>query len=170
MKLYYQTGHGADINSRVACKTVVDLLDHFENTTSPKVIVSFADATTIQLLLTALGTHKDTVRPSTNTTANMDGRKWKSSEISPFAANLAVVKYDCSSEEHQVKFFLNQKPLLDLDWCSNGVCLYDKFTQNYRSFKDADCEEYFCSETSGQTKIVYRAFAIVVNLVFIYLF
>lgn len=133
--------------------------------------MSFAPATTIQLFLTALGANKDDVKPSNNDMTGMSDRKWKSSNISPFASNLAVVKYTCSNDEHQVKFFLNQKPLV-LDWCSkeSNVCKLADFIDAYRSFKDADCNDYFCSDTSGKAKTVYGVFAIIVNLILIYLY
>lgn len=173
IKLYYETGHGSDINSRVACRTVVDLLDHLtiENDTLPRVIVSFAHATTIQLFLTALGSHANSVRPSTDSMTDMDQRKWKSSQISPFASNLAVVRYNCPDDEHKVKFFLNQKTLM-FDWCSqSGVCELDAVNEKYRSYKDADCEQYFCSDTSSKAKTVYGGvLAVAVHLILIYLY
>lgn len=151
---------------------MVDLIDHLtitEPDTAPKVIVSFADATTFQLFLTALGTHKDSVVPSVSNMEGMDDRMWKSSEMSPFASNLAVVKYGCSDEEDKLKFFLNQK-LLKLDWCTDGLCTFSGFIEKYRSFKEADCKEYYCSETSGKAKIVYSVFTIAVSFLLIYLY
>lgn len=171
LKLYQKTGYGFDINSRVACKAVVNLLDHFDSTTSPyNVSVSFARATTIQLFLTALGAHKnETVKPSNDSMAGMSDRKWKSSQISPYAANLAVVKYTCTNNQHQVKFFLNQKPL-EFDWCTESVCKLEDFNDAYLPFKEADCEKYFCSDTSGNAKTVYGVFAVAVNLILIYFY
>lgn len=159
------------MNSRLACSAVADLIEHFENVndTLPKVIVSFAHATTIQLFLTALGTHKDNLVPSTSSIDEMSNRKWKSSEISPFASNLAVVKYNCTNEEHQVKFFLNQKPLVP-DWCIDDVCKFKDFTEAYSVYAEADCTDYFCSEDSGAVKAVYGALAVFVNLILIYLY
>lgn len=171
------TGHGVEINSRLACDTVVDLIDHLtitENDAAPKVSVSFADATAFQLFLTALETHKDSsVEPSVSNMEGMDNRMWKSSEMSPFASNLAVVKYDCSGGEDKLKFFLNQK-LLKLHWCENGLCTFSGFIEKYRSFKEADCSEYFCleSEISGKAKMVYGhglCAMIAVSFVFMYL-
>ncbi len=169
IELYYKTGHGRAINSRLACKTVVDLIDHLNSTTTtdPKVLVSVSDETIIQLLLTALGTHKDDVRPSTDDMEDMENRRWNSSQMSPYAANLAVIKYECSGE-HQVQFYLNQKKLY-LDWCSGGVCEFSKFLETYQSFKDVNCTEYFCSERSGSGKIEHGVLAIVASLILIYL-
>lgn len=161
------------MNSRLACSTVVDLLYHLENEndTLPKAIVSFSGATTIQLLLTALGTHNSTVRPATEDMENMENRTWKSSEISPFASNLAIVKYTCSNKDPLVKFFLNQKPLA-LDWCNEDLCTLANFVEKYRVYKEADCQEYFCPQTSGQSKLIYGGVfvIVIVNLILICLY
>lgn len=174
IELYYKTGPGTEINSVLACATVADLIEHLTDPDrTEKTIVSFADATSIQLFLTALGTHNDTLRPSNVSLENMENRKWKSSETSPFASNLAVVKYVCETEEEdeeRVKLFLNQKPLV-LDWCDDGdgFCSLIKFVEHYKSFRDADCTKYFCGLTSGTESLVHGSLAIVLGIVFLYL-
>lgn len=165
---YYKAGHGYEGNSRVPCKTVADMLDHLgnESNASPKVIAYFVPATTIQLFLTALGAFNETRQLSSGNFEGMRDRKWKTSEISPFASNLAVVKYRCSNDEDKVKFLLNQKPL-ELDWCADNFCKLDVVNEKYKLFKEVDCENYYCS---GEVKIVYGAFTVVVNLFLIYLY
>lgn len=168
---YFKGGHGNEINSQLACTTVVDMLYHLEteNATSPKVIAYFAHASTIQLLLTALGAAKDTIPLKSDNFAEMTNRKWKTSEICPFASNLAAVKYQCPNDEEspqRVKFFLNQKPL-EFGWCNNGLCKLSDVVDTYRLYKEVDCERYFCS---GGQKLFFRVFAVLVNLMLIYLF
>ncbi|XP_037044138.1 multiple inositol polyphosphate phosphatase 1-like [Bradysia coprophila] len=174
IELYYKTGHGDKLNPPLACKTVVDLIDHLESEStgdSTNAIVSFADATTVQLFMTALGTHKDTENPSN--VSVVENRKWKSSQMSPFASNVAVVKYDCSGDA-KVKIFLNQR-LLTPDWdgCTGGVCEFNKFIEHYKSYTSANCTKYFCggSEASGTAKLVNGAgvLAVTVTLILIYL-
>lgn len=168
LKTYYKTGHGVEINSRVACYTVADMLSHLiTDEPLPKVIAYFAHASTIQLFLTALGVGKDNDKLKANNFDNMQGREWRSSEISPFASNLAVVRYgNCTDGVQKVKFFLNEKPLT-FDWCteSDDSCKLNQVLDQYQSFQD--CANYYCS---GKAKIVYGIFYIVSGYIFIYLY
>ncbi|KAJ6641582.1 Multiple inositol polyphosphate phosphatase 1 [Pseudolycoriella hygida] len=169
LKLYFTTGQGGKINSRLACHTVVDLLDHLENKTSssPMTIISFADAEALQLLLTTLGTHNDTVEPpeeDLNDLSDMNRRKWKSSVISPYASNLVVVKYTCDEEEI-VKVFLNQHEL-QLDWCENDKCKLKEFIENYRWMEK--CDETFCPNMAATLYGVFGMVILAVSLILIY--
>lgn len=69
------------------------MLTHLESQTNPKVVAYFAHTQAIQLLLTALGAHKDNDGLRADNYQQMMRRRWRSSEVSPFAANLAVIKY-----------------------------------------------------------------------------
>lgn len=171
IELYYKTGQGDEINSKLPCEIVADLIKHLEDnsTDSQETVVSFADATTVQLFLTALELHEDSKEPSIDSIK--EDRKWKSSETSPFASNVAVVKYDCSStdQKDKVKIFLNQNLLIP-DWCTGDVCEFDKFLVRYQTYKDADCKEYFCPlDKSGTSTAGVGVFAVVASLILVYL-
>ncbi|KAG4073959.1 hypothetical protein HA402_014164 [Bradysia odoriphaga] len=174
IELYYKTGHGDKLNPPLACKTVVDLIDHLKSEStddSTNAIVSFADATTVQLFMTALGTHEDTENPSN--VSVIENRKWRSSQMSPFASNVAVVKYDCSGDD-KVKIFLNQRLLTPVwDGCTDGVCEFSKFIEHFKSYTSVNCTDYFCggSETSGKEKSLIGGgvLAATVSLILTYL-
>lgn len=59
----------------------------------PKVVAYFTQSATIQLFLTALGTFKDNEALRADNYQQQQRRNWRSSEVSPFASNLAVIKY-----------------------------------------------------------------------------
>lgn len=86
-------GYSNPLNTRLACALVVDLLNHLESPAMPKVVAYFAHSATIQLLLTALGAAKDNDGLRADNYEQMMRRKWRTSELSPFASNLAVIKY-----------------------------------------------------------------------------
>lgn len=157
----------------MACQLVVDMLTHLESQTMPKVIGYFADSTIMQLLLTSLGAFKDNDALRADNYQQMMRRKWRSSEVSPFATNLAVIKYgkyqstfhcisnsfnkfeivtDCphDNERSKIMFFLNQKPL-DFNWCNVGLCDWSKVQQMYSSFKQRDCLTTYCTEGSASS-------------------
>lgn len=86
-------GYGNALNTRLACSLVEDMLTHLESQTMPKVVAYFAHSATIQLLFTALGAVKDTDGLRADNYQQLMQRKWRSSKISTFASNLAVIKY-----------------------------------------------------------------------------
>lgn len=93
LNYYYKNGYGAGLNSRLACSLVVDMLNHLESQANPKVVAYFTHSATMQLLLTALGAAKDNDALRADNYEQLSRRKWRSSEVSPFASNLAVIKY-----------------------------------------------------------------------------
>lgn len=82
----------------------------------------------------------------------MKNRKFKTSVLSPFASNIAVVKYDCAtdSKRHKVQFFLNEKPM-NFDWCNIGLCDLELVVEKYRNFLNADCSNLFCGGSSASS-------------------
>lgn len=142
------------------------MLEHLGDNKTNKVIAYFGHATTIQLFLTALGVREGDSLLTENNFADMQNRKWKSSEISSFASNLAVVKYNCTPDPI-VKFFLNERPL-EFDWCDEkGLCKLSEINKEYSRYKEADCKTYYCS---SKAKIVYEIFYIILGLISIYLY
>ena len=59
----------------------------------PQAIAYFTHSAAIQLLATALGLYKDRETLRADNYMEMKDRMWKTSTLSPFAANLVAVKY-----------------------------------------------------------------------------
>lgn len=119
------------------------MLKRLEMDTKPKTTAYFGHSASIQLFLTALGALKDEIDLKADNFPEMSNRKWKTSTISPFAANIAVVRYSCPKND-RVKFFLNEK-VLHLDWCtSNGECDWQHMNRKYSYFTRENCEQTFC--------------------------
>lgn len=116
-----------------------------ESTDGPTTFAYFGHATTFQLFLTSLGIplHSDTPLRADNY-PEMANRSWMTSKISPFATNLAVLRFDCA-DGAKVQFVLNQKPL-QLDWCSSseGLCTLQELRSRAAKFTTEDCATYFC--------------------------
>lgn len=143
LSYYYKSSYGSAVNKNIQCKTVKDMLERFEDEKLPKVTAYFTHSAAVQLFLTALGALKDDRAPTAKNYPEMFSRKWKTSVISPFAANVAVVKYKCPTDS-KVKFFLNER-LLRFDWCSSdGICDWSDVHSEYSHFKDAQCEISYC--------------------------
>lgn len=157
LKSYYENGYGRQLNSRIACKTVTDMLKHLESTTLPKVIAYFTKAQTVQLFLTALGAAKDDIPLTADGYQQNVRRKWKTSQQLPFGANLAAIKYDCpmDAERHKIMFFLNQKPL-DFSWCNVGLCSWSQVKSRLNTFTTEDCALSFCSGHNSASTVHFQ--------------
>lgn len=127
---------------------VQDMLKHMKTKDVPKVVAYFAHSVTIRLFLTSLGIGKPQVPLTADNYENMKNRKYRSSQLAPFASNLVAIKYVCSEElktETKIMFFLNEKPV-DFDWCKDGFCNWTDVQETYKHFINADCSEIFCTD------------------------
>lgn len=148
--LYYHTkSYGSKLNTNLACSTVIDMFEKLNSKNSSKVNAYFVHSTLIYLLLTTL----DVMRPydvelrADNYEQMHQRRKFKSSELVPFSANLAAIKFQCRATK-KIMFLLNQRPL-ELSWCSRGLC---SWTETKRRFQSTlkHCKENFCQYSSGR--------------------
>jgi multiple inositol-polyphosphate phosphatase/2,3-bisphosphoglycerate 3-phosphatase len=94
LKYYVKGGFGGAINSKVMCAAVQDMLRTLGSDTNPKVTAYFTHASAIQLFLTALKYGKDDAPLRADNFEQMRNRKFRTSNLSPFASNIAVVKYE----------------------------------------------------------------------------
>lgn len=134
---YYEFGYGSDMNRHIQCSTVRDMVSHLESNNDPRVTVYFGHSSALLLHLTAMGAFEDEQKLTANNFQKFSERKWSTSKMSPFAGNLAAVRYD----NDKVKFFLNEE-LMEFDWCNNGVCDLQQVKNQYKQFND--CEKTSC--------------------------
>ena len=156
------------MNKNLPCSAVADMLKHMEAKELPKVVAYFAHEALIVQLLTALGVNKDHYPLRADNFPQMSRRKFKTSEMSPFASNLAVIKYDCPNDLDRIKimFFLNQKPL-DFPECNVGLCSWSKLKNQLAEFQRGDCDRKFCQGSGASRRS--DALAAIVVLPVIYL-
>ncbi|KAL0893303.1 hypothetical protein ABMA27_014895 [Loxostege sticticalis] len=172
---YCKYGYGNELNKKVGCAYVKDMMSfftkHVENELpqQPQVMVQFTEAASILMALGAMGTHEDTV-PLTGDnyhTAPIQARKWASSTMSPFNANLAAVLYKCTlngnyqiNDQYQVLLLENEKPI-SLDWCRVGLCEWSQIVSKLGDIANS-CDAEACN---GATT-VGRYVAVTMSLVF----
>lgn len=146
---YYELGYGRSLNPNIPCEAVKDMMTHLKSRDLPKVVAYFAHSATIQLLLTALGAAKDFDALTADNYANMMRRKYRTSQLAPFASNLAAIKYECPQEveRNKIMFFLNEKPI-DFGWCKVGLCDWSDVEEKYKKYVNADCLNTFCTNSA----------------------
>ncbi|XP_055621311.1 multiple inositol polyphosphate phosphatase 1 isoform X2 [Toxorhynchites rutilus septentrionalis] len=145
LKYYYQNSYGYDKSQDLACYAVKDMVNHLSHPNNPLVVAYFTHESEIQIFLAALGARKDRERLRADNYYSMRDRKFRASELTPFAANLAAVKYQCSDPIEPVKviFFLNEKALM-FDWCQVGLCNWSEVTKRYKRYTEDDCAKLYC--------------------------
>ncbi|KDR19047.1 multiple inositol polyphosphate phosphatase 1-like isoform X3 [Zootermopsis nevadensis] len=147
LELYYSTGYGNDLNKKVGCPPVKDFLDRFSDiekgNAQPAGVLYFTHHEMILLLLTSLGFDKDQQPLTSKNYDQMSNRQWRSSVISPFAANLAAVFFECGvGEPYRVQLYFNEH-LLDIDGCTKGLCDWSYFKKQFGSISSS-CNLDFC--------------------------
>ncbi|CAH0728800.1 unnamed protein product, partial [Brenthis ino] len=136
LKHYYKDGYGTPVNEifgRVPLANLLQSFDDVKKGKGKKMIAYFTHATMLAQIYTALGLFKDN-QPLTG--ANRDReRKWRTSKITAFSANLIAVLNRCvmdGSEDYNVVFYLNEEPMRSI--CEEGVCSWREFDTKLRPF------------------------------------
>ncbi|XP_017753795.1 PREDICTED: multiple inositol polyphosphate phosphatase 1-like [Eufriesea mexicana] len=135
---YYKAGYGREINAQLGCTLLQDMMNHFwkveqdRDSNEPRGVFYFSDIISLQNLLTTLNINKDQMQLTAYNYKDMAKRQWRTSFISPFAANIVAVFYKCdsSSQPNKVMFYLAEKLVL-LDGCDVGLCDWEYFKQKY---------------------------------------
>jgi multiple inositol-polyphosphate phosphatase/2,3-bisphosphoglycerate 3-phosphatase len=146
---YYLCGYGytayRNLFKNMGCYLVKDMLNFLQATDNQKAKLSFGHDATLQLFMVAMGLFNDPVPLTANNFDKQLSRQWKTSLITPMAANLAVVRYDCIHGEDEVLFELNEKPLQFPGCSSNGICKISVVLNRLRYFANANCDLLFCT-------------------------
>ncbi|KAL1116077.1 hypothetical protein AAG570_005572 [Ranatra chinensis] len=163
LKHYYRTGYGNDLSYKVGCPIVKDLIDRFnrgsgsQETSTPKGVFYFVHSDTLRPVLVRLGVAKDAQPPRHDNYHQMSKRQWRTSQVSPFAGNIAAVFYKCHGnygEENKVMFYLNEHNV-DYEGCDVGLCEWSYIKKKFENVISQDsCSYKFCetAESSAPTK------------------
>ncbi|CAK9816946.1 Multiple inositol polyphosphate phosphatase 1 [Anthophora quadrimaculata] len=135
---YYKAGYGREINAQLGCRLLQDMMNHFwkmeqdKDSNEPKGVFYFSDIISLQNILTALNINKDQMKLTAYNYKDMAKRQWRTSFVSPFAANLVAVFYKCDStnQPNKVMFYLAEKLVL-LDGCDVGLCDWEYLKQKF---------------------------------------
>lgn len=181
LETYYKYGYGSELNQKIGCTLVKDMMDFFVKHTEhdepqqPRAMIHFTEAPMVLMTLTAMGLHQDSV-PLTGDnyhTNNMQNRKWTSSTLAPFNANLAAVLYKCTldgnfqiNEQYQILFLQNQRPIY-WEGCKVGLC---DWTFVKKKFADVTgkCDLEFCNSATKVQSLFATFAALVIFLVSYY--
>ncbi|KAJ8013995.1 hypothetical protein DPEC_G00035630 [Dallia pectoralis] len=144
LKQFWKRGYGQDINSKSSCVLFHDVFSRLDRVASEirsgsdvteAVTIQVGHAETLLPLLTLLGFFKDSMPLTSSSYVKQRQRAFRTSKISPYAANLVLVLYDCSGDL-RLQAVLNEKPLafpgLSVHQGVEGPPLYQDVREHYR--------------------------------------
>lgn len=116
---FSENGPSHDLNKKVHCPSVLDMMKHLTQSNGPKVTTYFTHSPALLLHLTAMGAYARGEPLTAYYSPDRKNREWNTSKLSPMAANFAAVLY----KKNKVKFFLNDKVVhLPIKGCTAGLC------------------------------------------------
>jgi multiple inositol-polyphosphate phosphatase/2,3-bisphosphoglycerate 3-phosphatase len=144
---YYIKGLGTPLAYQISCPLLTDFFQTIDNVLNNTVLpqerayLRFAHAETILPFASILGLFNDSSPLLANSSADfINNRKFRSSQISPFAANIAFVLYNCSSTSvpYRVQLLQNEQETL-FPGCSEMYCPYTELKQLYSQYLYGNC-------------------------------
>jgi len=153
---YYEKGYGSPLAYEISCPLLVDFFDMMNNVVNQSVIqnakLRFAHAETIIPFASLLGLFNDSTTLQWNSSPNtIQNRKWRTSVISAFAANIAFVLYNCSGE-FKVQLLYNEQPM-QFPQCNFDLCPYSTFLKLYGNIVEQCNFDKMCT-VPAQTPII----------------
>ncbi|XP_051883820.1 multiple inositol polyphosphate phosphatase 1b isoform X2 [Pristis pectinata] len=150
LKQYWKRSYGYKINGLSSYKLFQNIFQYMDQTIeenernepiSHTAVLRFGHAETLLPVLTLMGYFKDDHPLLANNFEEQKNRKFRSGQISPFAANLILVLYQCNEtqslgEKYKLQLFLNEKPL-PFPQSGNLVADYDEVKNHYQHLIDA---------------------------------
>ncbi|XP_026480413.1 multiple inositol polyphosphate phosphatase 1-like [Ctenocephalides felis] len=155
LKYYYKTGYGLDINTKIGCPPIKDMIEKFtkkiDTNDGPNVVAYFTHQAMLNMMLTTLGLAKDS-RPLTAADFEInENRQWRVSKQSPFTGNLAAILHKCDEtqpEPYQVLFLLNEAPA-EISDCRVGLCSWETVRRKWALLADTCDLNHFCLPNSA---------------------
>jgi len=144
---WWQMSYANPINYQISCPLLVDFFNSFDTvineTSYERSRLRFAHAETVIPFITLLGLYKDDFTLQWNS-PYLATRQYKSSIVSPFAANVAMGLYNCSGH-YKVKLSHNEQDV-PFPSCNGAMyCPYNTLKQHFASALDCPFDQ-LCKE------------------------
>jgi len=148
-RAYYDwSAYAFMLSYEISCPLITDIIltfsDKIKNAPESEVQQAkfrFAHAETIIPFISLLGLYTDTQALQWNSSPEfIAGRHWNSSWISPFAANVMFVLYECDNNghvQHYVKALHNEREIV-IPGCDDIYCEWREFKEIFASYFNCD--------------------------------
>jgi len=144
LEYFWVDGPGYQVTGQQACVLAKDMVDTFKNISkglvSRKGSFYFTHSGTILKLLTFLKIAQDDNSLRSDNFIEMEGRKWRTSHLGPFGANIAFVLQKCEEEtKWRVGLWVNEVLTL-IPGCGELWCKMEHFLKAFPEIDDCDFE------------------------------
>ncbi|KAI4456539.1 multiple inositol polyphosphate phosphatase-related [Holotrichia oblita] len=118
LRQYFANGYGnEDVSNRLGCGILKEMYQRLKRgvegyTSDPRVAVTFATEGSIENLLVAMGMAKDYTPLNAQNYYSQTRRKWRTANMSPFAANLVAVLHEMIGENGLLKVLSKRNGIL----------------------------------------------------------
>ena len=122
----------------------------------------FTEGEGLLRLMALLGVAKDD-RPLTDQITEFADRKWRTSLIGSFAANVVVVLYNCSGE-YKVQLFVKEE-VVRLEKCPERLCTLQQFLSIFEKMADECSRPDICE--NGSTSLPASSLLSLLTIVYL---
>jgi len=155
LEYYWIDGPGHEISYAPSCVLLQNIFHNFRNATQglpeEKGIFYFTHSGTLLKLLAYLGTHQDSQHLTSDNYLQMRNRKWRTSNIGPFASNVYFLLRNCSGA-YSVCLFVNEKQER-IPGCKSKCCSWEDFTHIFQSKVEACDPNSLCENSQDDESI-----------------
>jgi len=155
LETYYKKGYGFPLNYRQACPLVEDLVTRIrgfkENGTAmshQRGLFYFTENDALLRFVARFGLAKD-ADPLTHEydPSKLAERKWRTSLMGSFGANVAVVLYNCTTGL-KIQVFVKED-VIQLEQCQNSLCTFNEFISAFGPIADECAVDDGCNPNTG---------------------
>ncbi|XP_022809597.1 multiple inositol polyphosphate phosphatase 1-like [Stylophora pistillata] len=176
LKHYWKRGYGYPITYQIGCPLLENIVSNLKNATDPYSgerkygNFMFAHSETLQPLYALLGLFKDQEELRAGNMNAHSRRKYRTSEIVPFGANIAFIAYSCNAddtrgkesdsykmEQFKIQVFVNEE-LVALPCCGEQrECPLKTFLQCFDTRPNGSCNlSSLCRLESNTAENLHR--------------
>ncbi|KAJ3038869.1 PHOsphatase [Rhizophlyctis rosea] len=150
---WWDLSYGSEINEVIGCALMTDVVEAVREVgvvgkRYKKGIFRFGHAETNVFLMSLMGLYKDDKSLTANMThEHVQNRKFRLSDITPFASNIIYEVVSCDSgalsgrPALKVRVVINEKDVVRLPGCSDAWCPWEEFMESVGKHVGCDWDE-----------------------------
>jgi len=154
LEYFWVDGPGYPVTGQQACVLARDMVDTFRNISmgmEKNGTFYFTHSGTILKFLTFLKVGQDDSILRSDNWREMMGRRWRTSTLGPFAANVAFVLQKCEGDQMKVGLWVNEV-LTIIPGCQEVWCGLEEFLDIFPEIDSCDFE-YICADEENEEHI-----------------
>ncbi|XP_039753311.1 multiple inositol polyphosphate phosphatase 1-like [Pararge aegeria] len=147
LRHYFRNGFGDSLNPQTGAAGLKDLYEKFYASKSghKSFTAYFTHDTMVDMIYSAMGLYED--YPKLSGFERIKDRKWRTSFLTPFAANFVAVLHRCpkiqnsTTNTYRIQFLVNEK---EMHLCGDRFCSWKGFENTFQKFTNTTLD--FCDD------------------------